>query len=180
MNNLQEENRRRLDYLCRNSHKWLIGASYNITKNLETANELVAELYLYLAEKINPAIWFGEDSFNLLYLKAFLKTRYLNRVKVAKRNVEFKADMYDDIDTEYDEEFDTKLEYAYNETINELRELSKTRLWAPARLFELYQFSEDMTLEKLAKEIGISKSTAFLNTKKVKIHLRNKITNPFK
>ena len=64
--------------------------------------------------------------------------------------------------------------------LTELKELSRTRLWAPARLFELYQFSEGMTLDKLAKEIGICRSTAFGNTKKIKLHLREKITNPFK
>lgn len=184
MNKLQKENIERLDNLYRDSHKWLIGASYKISKNLDVANELVCELYLYLGERINPAIWFddpnGKKTFNLLYLRAFLKTRHLNKIKAAKKNIEFQPELYNEIDVEYDMEFDERVECSYNEMLTELKELSKTRLWAPAKLFELYQFGEGMTLEKLAKEIGISKSTAFLNTKKVKVHLKNKVTNPFK
>lgn len=184
MNKLQEENRERLDNLYRDSHKWLLGASYKITKNLDVANELIGELYLYLAEKINPSIWFdgenGRKTFNLLYLRAFLKTRHLNRIKSAKKTIEFKPEYYDEIHTEYDVEFDERVEASYNEMLTELKELSKTRLWAPAKLFELYQFSEGMTLDKLASEIGICRSTAFGNTKKIKLHLRGKLTNPFK
>ena len=184
MNKLQEENRERLDNLCRDSHKWLLGAAYKITKSLDVSNELICELYLYLAEKINPAIWFddpnGKKTFNLLYLRAFLKTRHLNIIKASKKTIEFKAEYYDGIHTEYDMEFDERVEASYNEMLTELKELSKTRLWAPARLFELYQFGEGMTLDKLAKEIGICRSTAFGNTKKIKLHLREKITNPFK
>jgi len=42
----------------------------------------------------------------------------------------------------------------------------------------MYHFS-DMTLETLSKEIGISKSTSFINVKKIKNHLKEKIDNPF-
>ena len=183
MNKLQEENRERLDNLYRDSHKWLLGAAYKITKNLDISNELIGELYLYLAEKINPSIWFngenGRKTFNLLYLRAFLKTRHLNRIKAAKKTIEFKPEYYDMVYSEYDVEFDERVEASYNEMLTELRDLSRTRLWAPAKLFELYAFSEDMTLDKLAAEIGICRSTAFGNTKKIKLHLREKLTNPF-
>jgi hypothetical protein len=184
VNKLQEENRERLNNLCRDSHKWLLGAAYKITKNLDISNELIGDLYLYLAEKINPSIWFdaedGKKTFNLLYLRAFLKTRFLNRIKSSKKTIEFKPEYYDMVYTEYDIEFDERVEASYNEMLTELKDLSRTRLWAPARLFELYSFAEDMTLDKLAKEIGICRSTAFGNTKKIKLHLREKITNPFK
>jgi hypothetical protein len=36
-----------------------------------------------------------------------------------------------------------------------------------------------MTLDGLANNIKISKSTAFLNVKKIKVHLKNKLDNPF-
>lgn len=178
--NLQEENRRRLDNLYRNSHKWLIGAAYNITKNLEKANELVSELYLYLAERINPAIWYGDDSFNLLYLQAFLRTRNLNGIKRDKRITELHDGYNDKADTEYDEDFDKRLEEGYQNLMQELNRLEKTSMWASAKLYQLYHFTDGMTLEKLAGEIGLSKSTVFLNTRKIKNHLRNKLENPFR
>lgn len=176
---IQAENRRRLDHLCRNSHKWLIGASYNITKNLEVANELVGELYLYLAEKINPAIWYGDDSFNLLYCQAFLRTRNINRIKNQKRLSQLNESCEEIPDEEYDADFDKKIESVYGTMVDELNKLERTPMWASAKLYQLYHFTEGMTLEKLACEIGLSKSTVFLNTKKIKNHLKEKLENPF-
>jgi DNA-directed RNA polymerase specialized sigma24 family protein len=181
---LQEENSERLDTLYRYSHKWLIGAAFKISKNLDVANELVSDLYLYLAERLNTAIWFddetGRKSFNLLYLRAFLQTRFLNRIKASKKHVPFNTEYYDTPDEEYDYEFEDRVNNSYKEMLTELDNLKTTRLWAPAKLFEIYSFTEGMTLDKLADEIGICRSTAFGNTKKIKLHLRNKINNPFK
>jgi hypothetical protein len=38
----------------------------------------------------------------------------------------------------------------------------------------------DKTLEEVSEMIGISKSTTFLNTKRVKLHLKSILKNPFK
>lgn len=181
MNNQQEENRERLDYLCRHSHKWLIGAAFKACKNLDIANELVAELYLYLGERINPALWYDEGdirSFNLQYCRSFILSRNLNRVK-RDGKTETISDNSDDVDTEYDTEWDEKIERTYSAVTDELKRLERTRLWAPAKLASLY-FFDDYTLDSLAKEISISKSATFLNIKKIKGHLKNKIENPFK
>lgn len=178
--NIVEENNRRLKLLYIDSHKWLISAAFNITKDRDEAAELVGELYLYLSERINPSIWY-KDSFNLKYLHTFLKSRNLNKIKFNKRYTDFCEETYDDIDDEYDTEFDNKMEVAYESIVSELKELERSpRLWAPARLTEMYLFDEDMTLERLATNIKISKSTAFLNVKKIKKHLKDKIDNPFK
>ncbi len=100
MNNLQEENRERLDYLCRNSHKWLIGAAFKVCKNLDVANELVCDLYLYLGERINPALWYDEGdikSFNLQYCRKFIHSRNLNRIKsIGRRNDLLNIPYWDD------------------------------------------------------------------------------------
>jgi predicted DNA binding protein len=37
-----------------------------------------------------------------------------------------------------------------------------------------------MTLQKLSDEIGISLSTTYMHTKRIKEHLKEKLTNPFK
>ena len=52
-------------------------------------------------------------------------------------------------------------------------------MWSSAKLYELYAFS-DLTMEELSSEVGISKSTTFLNIKKIKLYLKDKIDNPFK
>lgn len=177
MNKVQLENNRRLDNLYRQSHQWLIAVAFNLSKDKELAEELVGELYLYLGEKCNPALWYL-NSFNLMYAHSFLKSRFLNRIKSDKRKTGLSED-YDEVEVEYDIDTDQKLEETYNAVVAELKAMERTKKWASSKLYQLYAFDKDMTLERLASEIGISKSTAFLQTKKAKLHLRAVIKNPF-
>lgn len=178
MNKVQLENNKRLETLYKQSHNWLTAVAYNLSKDSNIAEELVGELYLYLAEKCNPSLWYL-TSFNLMYCHSFIKSRFLNRIKSDKRKTEL-YDGYDEVDTEYDIDTDEKLEEAYNAVVDELKNMERTKQWASSKLYQLYAFDKDMTLEKLASEIGISKSTAFLQTKKAKVHLRATIKNPFR
>ena len=177
---IQKENNRRLDILYRVKNDWLMSAAYNITKNREMAKELVAELYSYIAERGNPNIWYGEDDFNMMYLHSFLRTRHINMVK-SNGKVQTISDTYDVVDEEYNEELDNKVQRCYDDIVNEIQQLQRTKMWSSARLAELYFFSDEkMTLDKLSKNIGISKSTSFLNVKKIKQHIRLTKKNPFK
>jgi len=177
VNKIQSENNKRLDVLFRNSHGWLSAVAFNLSKDKEVADELVGELYLYLAEKCNPALWYL-NSFNLMYCHAFLNSRFLNRVKAAKRNVEL-CDSYDEVETEYDIDVDEKIDDVYNKMVDELKRLEKTRLWAPSKIYQMYAFDKEMTFEKLASELKLSKSTVYLNCKKIKKHLKDNLENPF-
>ena len=175
-----KENTKRLEVLYRESHNWLLAASYNITKNKETAEDLVGELYCYLGETIRPNLWWGQ-SFNVMYCYSFVKSRFLNKIKRDKK-IRYQADNPIDNtpDMEYDEAFDKKLEDTYNNVVTELKAMEYTKQWASSKLFQMYAFDDSMTLEKLASEIKISKSTAFLNCKRTKLHLRSTLENPFK
>ena len=174
-----KENTKRLEVLYRESHQWLLAATYNITKNKETAEDLVGELYCYLGEKVRPNLWWGK-SFNVMYCYSFVKSRFLNKVKRDKK-IQYQAENPIDNtpDVEYDIDFDLKLEDTYNNIVAELKAMEYTKQWASSKLFQMYVFDGGMTLEKLASEIKISKSTAFLNCKKTKLHLKNTIPNPF-
>lgn len=176
---IQKENNRRLDILYRQKNDWLMASSYNITKDREAAQELVAELYTYIAERGNPNIWWGEDEYNMMYLYSFLKTRWINQIKVNNKNVRL-SDTYDREDEVYNEERDNRIQTCYDDIVEEINNLQKTKMWSSARLAELYFFTPDMTLDKLSKNIGISKSTSFLNIKKIKQHIRITKDNPFK
>jgi len=177
---IQYENNRRLDILYRTKNDWLMSAAYNITKNREMAKELVAELYSYVAERGNPNIWYGTDEMNMMYLHAFLRTRHINMVK-GNSKLQSLPDYYDEIDEGYDEDNDRKIQQCYDDIVDEIQQLQKTRMWSSARLAELYFFGDEkMTLDKLSKDIGISKSTSFLNVKKIKQHIRLTKVNPFK
>jgi DNA-directed RNA polymerase specialized sigma24 family protein len=177
VNKIQSENNKRLDVLFRNSHGWLSAVAFNLSKDKEVADELVGELYLYLAEKCNPALWYL-NSFNLMYCHAFLNSRFLNRIKAAKRNVAL-SDSYDEVESEYDVDADEKVEDVYNKMVDELKRLERTRLWAPSKIYQMYAFDKEMTFEKLAAELKLSKSTVYLNCKKIKKHLKDNLDNPF-
>ena len=177
---IQKENNRRLDILYNKKNDWLMAAAYNLTKNRENAQELVAELYLYIAERGNPNIWWGADDFNMLYLHAFLRTRNINAIK-QKNKIQTISDDYDEVETPYDEELDMKIQSCYDGVVDEIQRLQGTKQWASARLAELYFFGEEkITLDKLSKNIGISKSTTFLNVRKIKHHLKAVKKNPFR
>jgi len=78
VNKVQSENNRRLETLYKQSHSWLIAVAFNLSKDKEVAEELVGELYLYLAEKCNPSLWYL-NSFNLMYAHAFIRSRFFNK-----------------------------------------------------------------------------------------------------
>jgi DNA-directed RNA polymerase specialized sigma24 family protein len=175
--NKTKENNIRLEVLYKQSHNWLTAVAFNLSKDKDAADELVGQLYLYLAEKCNPALWYL-NSFNLMYCHSFIKSRFLNKIKSDKRKVTI-SDSYDEEEIEYDIDKDEKLEKAYDSMLDELKRLERTRLWAPSKIAQMYFFDSEMTLERLASELHLSKSTAFLNVKKIKKHLRENLNNPF-
>jgi DNA-directed RNA polymerase specialized sigma24 family protein len=175
----QSENLKRLEVLYRESHQWLLAATFNVVKDRDVAEDLVGELYIYLGEKVNPSLWWG-NSFNVMYCYAFLKSRFLNKVKRDKK-IQYQSETETDTpDDEYDIDSDERIETAYNQVIDELKAMERTKLWPASKLAQLYFFDSNMTLEKLSAEIKICKSTSFTNIKKAKKHLRETIQNPFK
>ena len=113
-----------------------------------------------------------------MYCHAFISSRFYNKVKAGKRNVEL-SDTYDEVETEYDIDADEKIDNTYNQMVDELKRLERTRLWAPSKIYQMYAFDSEMTFEKLASELKLSKSTVYLNCKKVKKHLKDNLDNPF-
>lgn len=169
---------RRLTNLYNESHSWLIQTANKITRNREESEDLVGELYEYLHKKCNPKLWWGATSYNLQYCSKFLKHRYINKTKKLNRTTYVEEIFDTEIDEEYDIERDLAMQKAYDEVMQELKSLEKTKMWAPAKIFSMYWCS-DSTLDKLAKDIGISKSTTFLSVKKIRTYLKTVIDNPF-
>jgi DNA-directed RNA polymerase specialized sigma24 family protein len=174
--NIKSENTKRLGVLHTKHHEWLMACSYNKTKDVQLAQDLVQDLYVYLGEKCNPKLFY-RDSFNLLYCHNFLSSRYINWIKRESKN-NYPTRWKDKEDKPYDIDSDVRIQNAYDNLKGELKRLEKTRMWSSAKLYELYAFSE-MTMEELSNNIGISKSTTFLNIKKIKEHLKTIIDNPF-
>lgn len=169
---------RRLVGLHNESHNWLIGSAKKITKNVEEAEDMVQELYLYLHQKCNPKLFWGENSYNLFYCSKFLHSRFINKTKKLNR-MSYVEDVWDtEIDIPYDTDKDLEIQKAHDEVLNELKQLEKTRMWASSKIFQLYWMS-DKTLDEVAKDIGISKSTTFLAVRKIKNYLKEVIKNPY-
>lgn len=176
---LQEQCNQRLTNLYNQHHVWLLKCSYNICKSFVESEELCSDLYLYLAKECREKIWYS-NSYNLIYCQRFLHHRWLNRVGKLKR-YQYRGDMmvYDTHSEEYNVDRDNDVMEAYDKVMQELKNLQTTRLWPQARLYELYWMS-DKTLNKVASDIGISKSTTFLSIKRIRKHMQEVINNPFK
>lgn len=169
---------RRLNGLFAESHNWLVTSAKKITKNTEEAEDMVQELYIYLHQKCNPKLFYGDNSYNLFYCSKFLHSRFINKTKKLNR-ITYVEEVYNnEIDIPYDEEYDMRIEKAHKQVVDELKHLATTRLWPAAKIFELYWMSDD-TLDEVANKIKISKSTTFLAVKKIRKYLKEVIKNPY-
>ena len=173
---MQTECNQRLDTLYRMHGEWINNITLNMCKNKNVTEEVVSDLYLYLAEKCNPKLFYKE-SYNLHYIYMFLKTRALNMLK-RNGKVQTLPENWDLVDNDYDIEYDNRIERAYSDVKEELESMKKRKGWSSAVIYSHYWMS-DKTLDEVSKEIGISKSTTFLAVKKTKLHLKNNIQNPF-
>jgi len=170
------ENNKRLEILHRNHYDWLLAVAMKLTRNKDTSEDLIQELYIYLGGRNDKKLWY-KDSFNLQYCRSFIHSRFYNLVTKEDRLVDLPT-TFELEDEEYDVEWDEKLETTYNNIIKELDRLKKTKKWSSAKLFELYWFT-DKTYDEVSKDINISKSTTFINVKKIKKHLKQTIENPY-
>ena len=174
----QCECERRLVGLFNESNNWLISSAKKITKNREEAEDLVQELFIYLHEKCNPKLFWGENTYNLFYCNKFLHSRFMNKTKKLNRTT-YVEEVYDtQLDVPYDEEYDLRLQQAHEEVLDEIKRLKRTKSFASAMIWEMYWMSDD-TLDEVAKKINISKSTTFLAVKNVRKYLEQVIENPF-
>lgn len=173
---MSNENNRRLEVLHKKHYDWLYSCAFKISKSSRISEDLVQELYLYLSERNDEALFY-KDSFNLQYCRAFIISRFYNLKKVDNKWRPM-PENYEREDIPYDVEEDKRLQDAYTEIVHELKEMQKRKGWSSAKIAELYWFT-DMTFEKLAEEIKVSKSTVFLNVRKVKNTLKSKYKNPF-
>lgn len=167
----EKEHKKRLSKLYTDSHKKLVKYAYGLTKDMDDAEDLVSNLYEYLLVKQNDKL-FWRDSYNILYCNKFIYSRFINSQTRGMKYVPISEELELE-DIEYDIEKDKFLEELHQKILNELKELERTKLWASAKIFQLYTMS-DKTLQKVADDIGISKSTTFLAVKKIRTHLQNK------
>jgi len=173
---MTQQTKKRLEVLYKKHHKWLYSTIFKITQDPTTSEELVGELYLYLGEKDNKHLYYN-DSFNLMYCRSFLQSRYYNLYKRNKK-LELTDEELDTEDIEYDYEEDMRLQTKYDEVMDTIQGLSKTDMWASAAIYQLYALT-DQTIEEVSNDIGISPSTTFKHIKRIREHLKETIRTPF-
>lgn len=174
---MQNEKNKRLEILYRKHNDWLRACTWNICGNEDMVDELVSELYAYLAEKGNEKLYYL-DSYNLGYCRSFLKTRFINKIKIENRYTNY--DMNEEVPEEvYNEEYDKLIDSTHAKVKEFLKSKLKTDNWVSAKIAELYYFGKGFTIESLANEIGVSKSTVFLHLKSIRKEIKNNIENPF-
>ena len=170
------ENNKRLEVLYKKHDKWLRQVSWNICKDKNMVDDLVAELYLYLAEKKNEKIYYL-DSFNLQYCRSFISSRFINRIKIENK---FTNEVDDNrLEDDYDTQFDKGVDNTLQQIKTFLKQKQKGPKWVSAKIAELYYFGDKKTIEGLADEIGVSKSTIFLHIKSVRNEIKDNFDNPF-
>ena len=175
---MSKENSKRLEVLYRKHNEWLRKVAWNLCGDVDMVDDLVSELYLYLAENGNEKMYYHDGSFNLGYCNSFLKSRFINKVKSNNRFTEYNAN--EEIpESEYNEGFDRSLENTYDGIKTYLKSKQTKDDWVSAKIAELYYFGKGFTIESLAKEVGVSKSTVFLHIKAMKKEIKKNIDNPF-
>lgn len=174
---LECETRDRLHHLYVSHSLFLDNAAKKISKNLEMAEELVSDLYLYLLEKPNPNIWYS-TSFNLHYCHLFLKSRFINKIK-KKPNHKPISEAMNISEEEYDYDGDMEFNRSWETLLKEMDTMKRQPGFASAMIFEHYMFG-DKTLDEVSKDIGVSISTTFTHVRKAKQTLRERVPNPFR
>jgi len=170
------ENNARLEVLYRKHDKWLRQCTWNICKNKDMVDDLVSELYLYLGEKNNEKLYFL-DSFNLQYCRSFISSRFINRIKIENKFTNTVDD--NRLEETYDTQFDEGIDDTLQQIKTFLKQKQKGPKWVSAKIAELYYFGDKKTIEGLADEIGVSKSTIFLHIKSVRNEIKDNFDNPF-
>lgn len=172
-----KENSQRVDVLYRKHNEWLRKVCWNICGDVEMVDELVSELYCYLLEKGTEKLWYL-DSFNLGYCNSFLKTRFINKIKIQKRYVDKEID--DNLLQNVSEElYDESVDNTYQEIKTFLKQRQSSDGWVSAKIAEMYYFGKGFTIEGLAKELNVSKSTVFLHLKKMRVEIKANVNNPY-
>ena len=170
------ENNARLEVLYRKHDKWLRQCTWNICKNKDMVDDLVSELYLYLGEKNNEKLYFL-DSFNLQYCRSFISSRFINRIKIENKFTNTVDD--NRLEETYDTQFDEGIDDTLQKIKTFLKQKQKGPKWVSSKIAELYYFGDKKTIESLASEIGVSKSTIFLHIKSIRNEIKDNFDNPF-
>lgn len=142
----------------------------NFTQDIDTAEDLTQELYLYLMQMkdINKIRY--NNTVNLFYLYKTLKSKFLNGIKQSNKIqvLPIEEDFIEIEDIEYDEAKDQEFEIMLEAT----KHLLETDVhWFDSKLLQTYLY-EDHSIASLHKATGISKSSIWSSLDKTRKYIK--------
>jgi DNA-directed RNA polymerase specialized sigma24 family protein len=170
-NNLKTNNAELVQLVYREHHKWLMQVAINFTQDIDTAEDLTQELYLYLMQMkdINKIRY--NNTVNLFYLYKTLKSKFLNGIKQSNKIqvLPIEEDFIEIEDIEYDEAKDQEFEIMLEAT----KHLLETDVhWFDSKLLQTYLY-EDHSIASLHKATGISKSSIWSSLDKTRKYIKH-------
>ena len=153
-----------ISHLYNTQHKWLLACAFNLTKNQDTAEELVQQLYLQLLEMDNlDKIIYQGDSLNQYYLYKIIKSLFIKSTKVESHSTitpviedTYEGDDFIDVDGGIEHRIQGYIQDA-------LQNVG----WFNQRLWEVY-CNEKHSIVSLHKATKISTSTIWSSQQQLK------------
>lgn len=159
-----------VELVYRNHHTWISQVAYNFTQDIEKAEDLTQELYVYLLEMKNIEKIKYNGTVNLFYIYKIIKSKFLNSVKQGKKLtiLPVEEDFLEIEDFEYsyerDEEFECMLAATKNLLENEVH-------WFDSKLLQTY-INEGHSIASLNQATGISKSSIWTSLDKTRKYIK--------
>jgi RNA polymerase sigma factor (sigma-70 family) len=163
-----------IEDFIKNHNSWLYAVCFNLTKDRNDADDLLQETYtrlLSLPDTKIESIRFGENDLNTYFVYLMAKNYFINQNK-AKKESYTDTEIYGnnaDKDTDYAfEEANKLLIDKINEELDSMEKDSSR--WFDAKLLKVY-LEENHSIDSLAKQTNISRSTIFTSLKRVRTYL---------
>jgi len=160
-----------VEIVYKNHHTWIKQVAYNFTNNIDDADDLTQELYMYLMqmEDINK-IQYG-STVNLFYVYKILKSKFLNSIKQSKKVTIMPVE--DDYLEIVDEEYSLDKDVEFEEMLEATKHLLENDVhWFDSKLLQTY-INEGHSIATLHKATGISKSSIWTSLDKTRKFIRN-------
>ena len=155
-----------VEVVYKNHHTWISQVAYNFTQDLEKAEDLTQELYLYLMEMKNIEKIKYNGTVNLFYVYKIIKSKFLNSIKQSQKitvlPVEEDFLEVEDLDYNYDNEH----------MLAATKDLLENDVhWFDSKLLQTY-INEGHSIASLNQATGISKSSIWTSLDKTRKYIK--------
>ena len=159
-----------VEVVYKNHHTWISQVAYNFTQDLEKAEDLTQELYLYLMEMKNIEKIKYNGTVNLFYVYKIIKSKFLNSIKQSQKItvLPVEEDFLEVEDLEYNYDNDTEFEHMLAVT----KDLLENDVhWFDSKLLQTY-INEGHSIASLNQATGISKSSIWTSLDKTRKYIK--------